>query len=269
MSEKKVLAGILSSSLVGCTTLTASVPTVSSVAKPADTVESESIECANQVKSYSDAATSQQTGKGQKPSVDLLFWCSKAAEKGDARSQLVLAGLYERGIGVTASQADALKWYKAAATQGNLEAQFKVGQIYGRGEGVALDRNEATRWYLKAAEGGHVEAAYYMGYRYQHGKGATQNFPEAVRWYTKAAEQGNTDAMHGLGTLCLNGQGIPQNQVEAYKWFNLAAVSGKKDYTQSRDRLAKKLSSAQLAEGQKLSSAWANKHAGKAGAKTP
>lgn len=260
MFEKKLTSLIVSAALTGCAALTTTVPQATQASKTPENAESESMECANQVKGFSQASKPSEIGSAKKPTVDLLFWCSKAAEKGDARSQVVLAGLYERGVGVTASAVEALKWYKAAALQGNLEAQFKVGQIYGRGEGVAVDRNEATRWYLKAAEGGHVEAAYYMGYRCQHGKGTTQNFSEAVRWYAKAADQGNVDAMHGLGILTLQGQGVPQNQVEAYKWFNLAAVSGQKDYIKSRDRLAKKLSAAQLAEGQRLSSAWAGKH---------
>ena len=259
MFERKILSAMIASGMVGCSTLSPNPPAVPAETKASVAPENESIACANQVKAFSQTSV-VASAKSQKPSVDLLFWCTKAAEKGDARSQWVLAGLYERGIGVTASQSEALRWYKASATQGNADAQFRVGQIYGRGEGVPQDRNEATRWYLKAAEQGHIEAAYYMGYSYQHGKGATQNFPEAVRWYSKAAELGNTQAMHGLGTLYLQGQGLPQNQVEAYKWFNLAAVSGEKEFSQSRDRLAKKLSSAQLAEGQRLASEWAKKH---------
>ena len=259
MIERKILVTVMALVATGCSTLTPNSPVATPEAKAVEVPENESIACANQVKAFSQTP-SAGSGKTQKPAVDLLFWCTKAAEKGDARSQWALAGLYERGIGVTASQTEALRWYKASAAQGNADAQFRVGQIYGRGEGVAQDRNEATRWYLKAAEQGHVEAEYYMGYRYQHGKGATQNFPEAVRWYSKAAEWGNTQAMHGLGSLYLLGQGVPQNQVEAYKWFNLAAVSGEKEFTQSRDRLAKKLSSAQLAEGQRLASEWVKKH---------
>lgn len=259
MIERMILMAMMVLVGTGCSTLISNAPVVKPETKVAEVSENESIACANQVKAFSQAP-SAGSGKSQKPTVDLLFWCTKAAEKGDARSQWILAGLYERGIGVTASQSEALRWYKASATQGNADAMFRVGQICGRGEGVAQDRNEATRWYLKAAEQGHIEASYYMGYRYQHGKGATQNFPEAVRWYSKAAESGNVEAMHGLGSLYLLGQGVPQNQVEAYKWFNLAAVSGQKEFTQSRDRLAKKLSSAQLAEGQKLASEWVKKH---------
>jgi TPR repeat protein len=219
-------------------------------------------QCASQVRSINSSRVSQSgAGPGPtKPAIDLLYWCNKAAEKGDAKSQLVLASLYERGIGVPASQQEALRWYKASANSGYPEAQFRVGQIYGRGEGVPVDRNEATRWYIKAAEQGHAEAQYYMGYRYEHGKGIAQNYGEAVRWYGKAAEQGNVSAMNGLGALNLLGHGVPQNQLEAYKWFNLAAVSGEREFIANRDKVAAKLTATQLAEGQRLASEWARTH---------
>jgi TPR repeat protein len=224
----------------------------------ASSTPNESAKCADQLRGLN---TSQATRMGgAKPSVDLLYWCTKAAEQGDAKSQFALAGLYERGIGVPANRQEAVRWYKASANKGYAEAQFKVGQIYGRGEGVPQDKSEASRWYIKAAEQGHPEAQYYMGYRYEHGKGVTQNYPEAVRWYTKAAEQGNVSALNGLGSLYLAGHGVPQSQIDAYKWFNLAAASGKPEFIAERDKLGAKLTPAQLADGQKLASDWARLH---------
>lgn len=202
----------------------------------------------------------QTPAKPGGPAVDTLYWCTKAAEKGDVRSQYILAGLYERGVGVPVSLTDALRWYRAAADSGYAEAQFKVGQFYGRGQGVVQDRNEATRWYMKAAGQGLPDAQYYMGYRYEHGKGIAQSYTEAARWYLKAAEQGNVSAMDGLGGLSLAGHGMPQNQLEAYKWFNLAAVSGAPEFVANRDRVAAGLTPAQLAEGQRLASEWAKHH---------
>jgi len=218
-------------------------------------------QCASQVRSINASRLTQASVSGPtKPAIDLLFWCTKAAEKGDAKSQFVLASLYDRGMGVPASQQVALRWYKASANAGYPEAQFRVGQMYGRGEGVPVDKNEATRWYIKAAEQGHAEAQYYMGYRYEHGKGIAQNYAEAVRWYSKAAEQGNLAAMNGLGSLNKQGHGVPQNQLEAYKWFNLAATSGEREYITNRDKVAVNLTPSQLAEGQRLASEWARAH---------
>ena len=214
-------------------------------------------ECATQTRALEQVPKSP-TAASQ--SVDAMYWCSKAAEKGDVKSQVALAGLFERGVGTPVSLPDALRWYKSAADKGSAEAQFKVGQMYGRGQGVPMDRNEASRWYIKAAEQGLPEAQYYMGYRYEHGKGIAQSYPDAVRWYSKAAEQGNLSAIYSLGQMNQAGHGVPQNRLEAYKWFNLAATSGIKELIASRDKAAARLTPAQQVEGQRLASDWAKTH---------
>lgn len=224
---------------------------------PASAEEDAGLRCAQEVK-----ALPAQPATQAPPPVDLVFWCTKAAQRGDRQAQWILAGLYERGLGVPPSQSEAFRWTQAAAGQGLAEAQFHLGQMYGRGEGVALDRRTATLWYRKAADQGHLQALYYMGYRAQHGKGMPQSLTEAVGWYQKAAEGGQAEAMAGLGTLSQQGQGVPQNLVEAYKWFNLAAVSGHKPFQTLRDRVAQRLSAGQLAEGQRLASEWVQRHPG-------
>jgi hypothetical protein len=197
---------------------------------------------------------------GESGALDALFWCTKAAQKGDARSQFVLAEMYEKGLGVAKNQAEAVRWYKASANRGYAAAQYRVGLMYGKGEGVLQDKNEATRWYARAAEQGHAEAQFTMGFRYEFGKGIAQNYTEAVRWYSRAADQGNSSAQNYLGVMSAAGHGLPQNSVEAYKWFNLAAVSGNREYITNRDKMAKKLSQSQLAEGQRLASEWVKQH---------
>jgi hypothetical protein len=197
---------------------------------------------------------------GASGALDALFWCTKAAQKGDAHSQFVLADMYEKGLGVAKNQAEAVRWYKASANRGYAAAQYRVGLMYGKGEGVLQDKNEATRWYARAAEQGNAEAQFTMGFRYQFGKGIAQNYTEAARWYSRAADQGNSSAQNYLGVMSAAGHGLPQNSVEAYKWFNLAAVSGNREYIANRDKMAKKLSQSQLAEGQRLASEWVKQH---------
>jgi len=208
----------------------------------------------------SEKKTTNSSSVKASSSIDALFWCTKAAEKGDASSQYVLADMYESGTGVPKSQVEAIRWYKESAKGGNANAQYKVGLMYGKGEGVTQDKNEATTWYKKAAEQGHVEAEFTLGYRYEFGKGVAQNYSEAIRWYNKAAEKGNSSAQNYLGVMTAAGHGVPQNNVEAYKWFNIAAVSGQKEYVNNRDKIAKKLNRTQLSEGQKLASDWVKAH---------
>ena len=56
-----------------------------------------------------------------------------------------------------------------------------------------------------------------------------------------------------------NGQGVPQDYVQAQKWFNLGATSGDAKAVKNRDIVASKMTPAQIAEAQRLASAWRKK----------
>jgi TPR repeat protein len=57
-----------------------------------------------------------------------------------------------------------------------------------------------------------------------------------------------------------NGQGVPQDFVQAHVWLNLAAsrVSGddQREFAQIRDKVAGKMTAAQVAEAQRLAREW-------------
>ena len=54
---------------------------------------------------------------------DLIKWCRKAAELGDADAQYNLGVMYSEGHGVPQSNAEAKVWFEKAAEQGNEDAQ--------------------------------------------------------------------------------------------------------------------------------------------------
>ena len=224
-------------------------------------VDNEAENCAKQFSTKpgreGEPSPRQDAGKDY---LDAVYWCTKASEKGDSRSQYLLTGLYEKGLGVAKNQQTALRWYKQSAEHGYADAQFRLGIVYGKGEGVPQDKIEATRWYTKAAQQGQAEAQLFMGYRHEHGKGVTQSYPEAWNWYLKSAAQGNATAMNYLGGMALEGRGVPQNHIEAYKWYNLAATTGEEQFTANRDKVVKKLSPRQLEEGQKSAEEWSSTH---------
>ena len=56
-----------------------------------------------------------------------------------------------------------------------------------------------------------------------------------------------------------NGQGVPQDYVQAHKWFNLSAASGDAGALKNRDDVAARMTPAQIAEAQRLASAWRQK----------
>lgn len=59
-------------------------------------------------------------------------WYSKAAEKGDAYSQLMLGIMYEEGLGVRKDLKKAAKWFLKAAEQGDTYAQSRYDDIMKR-----------------------------------------------------------------------------------------------------------------------------------------
>ena len=165
---------------------------------------------------------------------------------------------YARG-----DHATALRGFRIHAERGDAEAQFILGIMYDDGEGVPPDYAEAVLWYRRAAEKGLVVAQFMLGLMYAEGEDVPQDYAEAVRWYRRAAEQDNADAQFKLGVGYDNGYGVPQDLVQAHKWYNLAAsrASGvdqdlREKAVRSRDRIAARLTPAQLAEAQRLAREW-------------
>jgi TPR repeat protein len=61
-----------------------------------------------------------------------------------------------------------------------------------------------------------------------------------------------------------NGRGAPQDYVRAHMWYNLAASGASDNRTReeavkARDAIAAKMTSAQIAEGQRLAREWTPK----------
>jgi TPR repeat protein len=182
-------------------------------------------------------------------------WIHKAADQNNARAQSGLGVCYEVGMGVTEDIGEAVKWYRRAAEQGNTTAQYNLGICYYNGKGVLKDANEAVRWIRKAAEQGYADAQSFLGACYVNGWGVSKDLTEAVKWRRKAAEQGVGAAQRALGAAYALGQGVPQNDVEAYMWLSLAAAQ-LGDQEGLRDHVAKRMSRAEIVEGQRRSSAF-------------
>ena len=68
--------------------------------------------------------------------------------------------------------------------------------------------------------------------------------------------RGDALGQHNLGLMYANGQGVVQDYVQAHKWFNLGATSGDASAVKNRDIVASKMTPAQIAEAQRLASAW-------------
>ena len=204
----------------------------------------------------------------------------RMAEQGDAVAQYNLGFSYAYGTGVPQDDARALAWYRLAAEQGLDAAQHHLGVMYANGEGTTQDFDEAVRWLRMAAAQDYSTARYHLGVMYANGDGVPDDEAEALAWFRESAEEGDVPAQYMLGVMYADGADALRgpvrragsapsisargrrapNTVEAQKWLNLAAshVIGEEQrfYAEIRDREARKLTSEQLAEAQRLAAEW-------------
>ena len=183
------------------------------------------------------------------------------AQRGDAVAQFSLGGMFDSGKGVPRDYVQAAFWYRRAADQGVPLAQLSLGMMYYAGEGMPQDYSVAAAWLRKAADQGNAEAQHALGVLYDNGKGVSKDSTQAALWYRKAAEQGDVEAQHSLGSMYYVGEGVPQDYVQVHMWFNLAASRAsdadvREEMAMFRDRVAAKMTSAQIAEAQRLASEW-------------
>lgn len=191
-----------------------------------------------------------------------LLW--PLAEKGnEPQAQEKIGRLYHRGKGLPKDAAKAAEWYLKAAQQGDAPAAARLGSMYWIGDGVARDPAQAATWYALGAAKGNALAQVGIGYMSMQGSGTPIDFKAAAGWFAKSAEQGDASAMLALGTLFELGKGVPQDVVQAYKWYALATVDdGEYEQelfdraTRSRDELARKITPAQVEEGEREARQW-------------
>ncbi len=127
-------------------------------------------------------------------------------------------------------------------------------------EGMAAakrgDYATAVREWRPLAEQGDATSQFNLGAMYDKGLGVPQDYVQAVKWYRKAAEQGHASAQYSLGAMYAQGHGVTQDYVQAHTWFNLAGAQGDKVAVTSRDRVAKRMTPAQISEAQRLAAKW-------------
>jgi TPR repeat protein len=182
-------------------------------------------------------------------------WHRKAAESGLARAQLVLSLDYSLGRGVRPDPAEAIRWLRRAAEQKLPEAQYNLGLYYANGDGAAQDSVEAVKWFRLAAEQDLPDAIYELGRCYFEGTGVPTDVDQAVTWTRKAAWAGFAPAQNRLGECYTKGEGVSTNFVEAYKWLTLSAAQDDSHADEIRVTIAKiapRLTPEQLAEAQRL-----------------
>jgi TPR repeat protein len=169
--------------------------------------------------------------------------------------QHVMAADFKKGYRVfqTGDYATAIEEWRPLAEAGNIDAQYILGLMNLNGEGIPQDYAKAIKWLHRAAKAGNADAQFSLANMYRKGKGVEQDHAKAITWYRRAAEAGDASAQLNLGVMYGRGQGLPQNYIIAYMWFNLAATQGNQQSVENREIAIKRMTQAQIAEGQRLS----------------
>jgi TPR repeat protein len=202
---------------------------------------------------------------------EAVKWFRKAAEQGNAKAQNWLGVMYYRGKGVPADYAEAVKWFRKAAEQGLADAHLMLGLMYYAGKGIPRDAAEAYAWWSVAATNGNeyvikdltelkakltpeqLIAAEKLAAALAK-RSTSKDDAEALRWVRETAEQGYIPAQRKLGLIYADGKGVPEDDIEAYAWYSVAAVNGNEKAKEELSKARAKLTTEQLAEGQKRAS---------------
>ena len=80
----------------------------------------------------------------------LNVWLSSAME-GDAKSQVYVGEIFEKGLGTLPDYLLAATWYRKAALQGDSRGAINLGYLYEKGLGVKKDTVAALNWYRQAS----------------------------------------------------------------------------------------------------------------------
>lgn len=178
---------------------------------------------------------------------DAMKWYRQAADRNDSNGQIAVALMYQGGYGVAQDHFQALSWFRKAST--NPIARFEVALLYETGKGVRQDYVEALKLFRLAADQNYRPACLRVGMMYAQGKGLAQDYAEALKWFRKAAEPNPHDKIT-FPWPYEGSNGVAKTYIEAYQWLSRAA-SVDSSATALRDFIATKMTSEQIAEGQR------------------
>lgn len=154
--------------------------------------------------------------------------------------------------------AEAAKWLHKAVEKGHKAAQLPLAAMYREGQGVEQDYSAAIKLFTRAARQGFPSAQFSLAAMYRLGQGVKRDYVTAFGWYRRAAIQGDAEAQNSLGAMYEYGRGVKSNRLTAHMWYEVAEANGNNRGTLNRNRLAKKLTEAELLESKKLTLACLN-----------
>lgn len=148
----------------------------------------------------------------------------KKAEQGDAPSQVLIAEILARGLGLPRNEAEAARWYQRAAEQGVPEAQFQYALLLLDGRFVNKDKQGAFALMEAAAEAGNTLAQFNFAQLLVDRDPGPKGMARAVVYYERAAKAGLPDAQYAMAQIEAGGVGgRRKDDAAARRWLALAA----------------------------------------------
>jgi TPR repeat protein len=156
--------------------------------------------------------------------------------------------------------AAALACFQQASQQDFYSADLILADLYEHGLGVPLDKSKAAAHYRLAAEGNWTEAQYHLAQMYRQGDGVPQDDAEAANWFQIAANYGDAKAQAMLGVIYAEGRGVSQNYVLATVWLNQGFANASDAETkrladQTRNKISAKMNADERAFAARLTTA--------------
>jgi hypothetical protein len=157
----------------------------------------------------------------QKKYDEAVKWYARAAEQGDGLSQLNLAQMYEKGMGVKQDVVQAKKWYRKNMETGSGESLYRLASLSDK----TGEYPEAVKLYRKAVKQDDYRAMVDLGEMLEQGRGVEKDVAQAVQLYEQAADRSRW-AQFKLGAMYLQGQGVPKSEARALQWWQKSADGG-------------------------------------------
>lgn len=134
-------------------------------------------------------------------------WLEKAATKDHVGALIMLADIYDEGVGTEKNYTLAEQYlYRAVNKHASLEAYHKLGLIYweGRGEGKgSISKNFVTAKHNfdQAASKEYAPSQYMLGMTFLEGRGVNKDSATAISWFEKATKNDHIDSSYMLGKV--------------------------------------------------------------------
>ncbi|RIA89665.1 hypothetical protein C1645_186218 [Glomus cerebriforme] len=150
------------------------------------------------------------------------FYFKSAKECKNASS--TLGDFYYYGKGISKDESKAFEWYLRAAEKGDAFSQYLVANYYYDGKYIPKNEEKWFYWNRKAAINGEINAQYKLA-EYYLDNPINKNESKAFKWYLKLANKNSLRAVYLVAKCCRDGIGTDKNIMEATKWIEKCMIS--------------------------------------------